>query len=279
MKTKIITILAIVAVMQSCKKKEEEIPAPSTPVPSGSVCYVKTIEASGYDWAIYNFNSDFKVASYQTLDLFTEQMVNNTITYSGNTMTTKKYNTNNVLVNTEVAQLNGSGYMTSSISAGIDSLYGGSTPKARNVYDTASYQYDANGFLITEIHRTKNVVIGSGDVTFEYDTTSFVIQNENIVSSSQKIMFVYQNGQSSQTSNNSFTYGTMLNKSGQTVGAGISSVILSPFNYKGKKSKNLAMTSTSQGNSPYTYTYILNSDGYVTQQTGDFAFTFTYNCH
>lgn len=289
MKTKIITLLACVALIQSCKKKDAETPTPTpTPNPSGSTCYIQKVSLglepdSFIDIVINNYNSNFQLTSYQTNNFFTDQTEYSNITYSDNSVTTQTYNSDNVLISTVVEQLNNSGYTTSSISAGIDSVYGGSSPIAQNVYDTASYSYDANGFLVQETHRGRTVEIISGDVKFVYDTTNFVIQNENIVSVSNKRVsrYIYNGAPAinSQTSSADYTYSTILNKSGQVASSNSSTVFFDTDHTNGRNSKYLIATGQSFGNTE-TYTYVLNSEGYVTLQEGGFSpLAFEYTCH
>lgn len=290
MKTKLFTILALVAVLQSCKKKEEELPGPATPTPTPATgCYVNkvAIDTVGgeIDYTIYTYNSDFKVTSFQQFNIFTEQQENTMYSYSGSTMTITQYNSNNVVKTTELAQLNGAGYATSSIKTGIDSINNNGVNLAENIYDTASFEYDANGFLIKETHKMKKVEVISGNIRFQYDTLTYVIQNENIVSYNEKKKFVSNNGNSvsSQETYSAFTYDiTLLNKSGQTVNGGWVTDV-DPFNYLGKKSKNLVATSQYYTNAADNHTYTLNSDGYITSSVGGgfigLPFVYTYTCN
>jgi hypothetical protein len=258
MKLNFFTLLAVVALVQSCKKKEEEAPTPiTTPTPSGNTCYVQKLQFTNngqtFDYKTFTYDSNFKITSYMDWD------DNNVVTYSGNTMTTLRYNSNNVIINTEVAQLNSSGYITSSIASGVDTSYTGGSSIAINVYDTASYQYDVNGFLTQENHTIRKVEVVSGnELVVEQHTTTFTIQNENIVG----LAWVRNDNDGfSVSQNTTYTYGTTLNKSEQVVGMWGGN--FSPFKTKGRKSKYL-IQSMQNGGTPMNISHTVNTSGYVT---------------
>lgn len=275
MKTKLFTLLIIAITIQSCKKKDEPAPAASVSI---SGCVVQNVKMAGQDFITYTYDNSNKISSFITVEPSTGVISTNQVTYSGSTMTTKEYNGNNTLINTTIAVLNSDDNLSSSISTGIDTSYNNGTKVARNVYDTASYQYDADKFLIKEIHKTRTVEIISGNVAFKKDSIGYIIQNENIVSANEKFIYLNLNSQDISTT---FTYGTDLNKSVQMVDAW--GVAFIPNSHRGKTSKYLVQTETSSGTytDTFSFTYTFDSNGYMTEQTGSgsFPISYTYLCH
>lgn len=288
-------MLAFVVVLQSCKKKDEE-PVPTAPTTNtqsgGSNCSVATerLESNDPDFPskdlrIYTYDSNNKLISFQKASLWFDGVEETTqVQYGSNSITHQKHDANNNLINTEIATLNSSGYVSGSTSVGIDTINVNGINTAYTSRDTATYLYDGNWFLTKEIHRKHYYEIPSGnwDKTVN-DTITFVIQGENITSVTQKMvtnsMFNGFPSISSQEGTATYTYDANLNKSGQTVDSW-GNPSIDPFNIKGKKSKYLVETAATTGNSPDTYTYVLNSGGFVVGQTGGwFPVSYTYSCH
>lgn len=271
MKTKLFFLLTATILIQGCKKKE--IPAVT---PASNDCMVqKEYMNSLYNWE-YAYDSNNILTS--SIVVSTNGTYNFYFSYSNDTMITKGYNNNNKLISTSISKLNSDGNMISCIETRIDTnyLYINS---ASNFYDTSSYEYNTNKFLISEIHRSREVTISTGDVSFYRDTASFVIQNENITSASLKTIYIYPNSIHSDTYNYTYTYGGHINKCGQILDR-VRSVRILPNQHKGKLSKFLLLTSN-YGNGNITYDYTFDSNGNIARQTDGFQYpiSYAYLCH
>ncbi len=265
-------LYALLSALQSCKKKDTTTPDP-TPSPAAGMCLVKTMTLDSVPFLSFEFDANNRVAAFNNGFIGNHSQ----ITYTGATITTKEYNSNNVLLTTTLEYLNSDQYIETGTSQGIDTLYG-SNPVARNMWDTATYQYDAAKYLLKEIHKKRTVEIVSGKETIYYDTTYFTVQNENVTHVLRKIHSVSTSGTSVQTNDNTYTFGNDLNTSGQVQSP--DGVFLSPFSNKGKKSKNRTLTESSIGGSPQTISYTLNSSAYIiTEQNSWGNWAYIYYCY
>jgi hypothetical protein len=238
----------------SCKKKKDD----SVIIPAIQQCMINTA-VNGNDSTKVTYDSQNRVVKSQVFDKTTNNSKWYSLyTYNANNLVEQQYDNNSVLIQTITYHLNANNTVAYS-----------NSNDGKNELDTTWFTYNGNQQLTRRA--TKNTSIHVVNIITR-DSTWYTYNGNNISQVAEK----------SNTGNivtTLYSYGSMDAKS----------AFLAPeqgtliTNLYGKTSEKLAVSKT-QGSTTTTYTYTLNTNGYVSRAQvlsgGNVVsdFHYSYNC-